>query len=78
MELSSPKIKTFLILYNPNLKIFPRKKFLIFFPKNSYSEKFLIFPIFQDRKLSGPKIKNFLIFSQKNIFLYFGKRNFLA
>ena len=40
MELSSPKIKKFLLLYNHNLKSFSLKNFLYFFQKKTCSEKF--------------------------------------
>ena len=47
----------------------PALKFLIFFPK-----KFLIF---REMEHSSPKIKKVLKFSQKKLFLYFEKWNFL-
>ena len=65
MELSNRKIKKFLILYNPNLNIFPKKNFLYFL-------------IFREMELSCLKIKNILIFIQKTFFLYPGKRNYLV
>ena len=37
-----------------------------------------VFLIFREMELFGSKIKKFLIFSQKKIFLYFGKWNFLG
>ena len=33
MELCSPNLKFFCVFYNPNLKTFPSKKVLIFFPE---------------------------------------------
>ena len=33
MELPTPKIENFLIFYNPNLKNFSLKKFIILFPE---------------------------------------------
>ena len=65
MELSNRKIKKFLILYNPNLNIFPKKNFLYFL-------------IFREMELSCLKIKNVLIFIQKTFLLYPGKRNYLV
>ena len=44
MELSGPKFKQFLILYNPNFKIFHSKEFLVLFlEKNPTLKKLLIF-----------------------------------
>ena len=39
MELSSPKIQEFLILSNPNLKIFPLKNCWYFFLKKNHSKQ---------------------------------------
>ena len=68
MELSSPKNKKFLILYNPNLKNFLWKKFLTFFPEK--------FPLWKNylyfRKWNCLTTKKkVLIFSQKKVFLIF-------
>ena len=65
MELSSPKIKKFDILHNPNL--------LYFFQKKPVLKKFLIF---REMELSCPKQKNSYISggnlqSLKNTSLYF-------
>ena len=61
MKLSSSKITKFLILFVPSLKIFP-KKFLIFFPKKTCSEKFYLssqknFSYFQKTELSYVSVK---------------------
>ena len=46
------------------------KKFLVFYQKN-------VFLIFQEIRLSGPTLKKVLIISQKKLFLYCKKWNFL-
>ena len=58
MELSSPKIKKFLILYSLSPQNFSLKRFLIFFPKKTHSKKISYiftkkaFLIFWEMKLS--------------------------
>ena len=60
MELSSPRIKNFLIVSSFSVQNFSLKIFLTFVPRKTRV------------------LKEFLIFSQKTLFLYFGRRQFLA
>ena len=67
MELSSPKIKTYIILSSISPQKFSFKKILIFFPKKSTLKNFLYF-----------SKKNVFYILGNETFLYLEKRNFLA
>ena len=62
----SPKIKTFLILHNTNVKDFLWKNFLIFFPEKNHSEKYFLY--FGKWKFVEPKnrIKPFYTLNKLN------------
>ena len=69
MELSSPKIKKFLIFYNRNLSFILIKP-LIFFLKKSRSEKFFFISLYFGKwNLLAARLKSYIIFSQ-NSFSY--------
>ena len=72
MELSSPKIKNFLISYNLNIKFFfLEKKFLIFFPEKAHPEKIsCISCISGKRTFEPPGLKAFLYFLKKSYFIF--------
>ena len=84
MELFGLNIKNFLTFRETKLSGLKIKKFLIllglgpqnFSLKKSTPKKFFL--MFHEMDISGPKIKKVVIFSQKKLFLYFGKQNFLA
>ena len=69
MELSSPKIKKFLIFYNRNLSFILIKP-LIFFLKKSRSEKISFISLYFGKwNLLAVRLKSYIIFSQ-NSFSY--------
>ena len=74
MELSNPKIKKFVLLYNPNLNFFPWKQFVNFFSGKKLILKFFTF---WEMELSDRKIKKFLYFPKKRFFYILGNGTFL-
>ena len=86
MELSSSKIKKFLILFGPALKSFPQKDFLYFLLKKLSLKKFLIFSQkwkFLAQRFPKKKKKRFRLFWEMELFgpktktfLYFRKKTF--
>ena len=73
MELSSPKIKKFLILSGSSPQNIFFKNFLYFFLKTPTLKKFVMF---QEIELSSLKPKNLLIFWGMELSYIFSKRTF--
>ena len=77
MELSSPSIKKFSILYNPNLKNFFLKKIYCIFPTKIRSEKIsYIFLHFGKFNFLAPRLKAFLYFLKKSFSYISGNGTF--